>query len=636
MRRSKSCRWAIRIRSAPKIRWVGDVMKLRTKLLAGYTGFILALALLGAWSARTLSQMSAVSGRIISENYDSVVAAQDMKESLERQDSAAVFDLLGEHDRARRQAAEHRARFDRAFDKAAANITEPGEREVIEAIRRERDDYYRQYDAFLAAQGDRTSRYFDVLEPRFDAVRAECDQLLRLNQEAMRRKAAAAVATARRFYVITLALALILVAIGVGAALSLSSSILKPVRQLTEATAKVAGGDLDATVSVESEDEIGELAAGFNRMAERIRELRRSDMGRLLVAQQTTEAAIDSLYDPVIVTDSDGRVTRVNPAGERLFGPKAGVVDRPIEQAVRDPRIAQAVTDVLRPKQASASESAEVLPWAVDGARRSFRTRSTPMRDADDRLVGVVTLLEDITHLSEISRLKSEFIAAASHELRTPLTSVQMGIHLLLEGTAGPIDRKQRDILEVCRDDTDRLERLMRQLLDLSKIESGATAPVRRSISPSILVREAVDSLARQAESKGLRLVVEPLASVPDVSADRDQVERVLVNLVTNAIRATPAGGSIAVGVAARGSDVVFSVTDTGSGIPRDYLPRIFDPFIQVPNAPAGGSGLGLTISRRIVEGHGGRLSVQSEPGRGSTFSFTIPIQETRDEVARR
>src|SRR5262245_64841267 len=114
MRRSKSCRWAIRIRSAPKIRWVGDVMKLRTKLLAGYTGFILALGLLGAWSARTLNQMSAVSGRIISENYDSVVAAQDMKESLERQDSAALFELMGQHERAREQAREHRMKFDAA------------------------------------------------------------------------------------------------------------------------------------------------------------------------------------------------------------------------------------------------------------------------------------------------------------------------------------------------------------------------------------------------------------------------------------------------------------------------------------------------------------------------------------------
>src|SRR6185503_19082401 len=138
-------------------------MKLRTKLLLGYAGFVLALGVLGAWSARTLSQMSAVSGRIIAENYDSVVAAQDMKESLERQDSAALFDLLGQRDRARRQTAEHRIRFDAAFDKAAANITEPGEAEIIAAIRTDRDVYYQLFDAFLVAETDRTAGYFREL-----------------------------------------------------------------------------------------------------------------------------------------------------------------------------------------------------------------------------------------------------------------------------------------------------------------------------------------------------------------------------------------------------------------------------------------------------------------------------------------
>jgi PAS domain S-box-containing protein len=602
-------------------------MRLRTKLLLGYGGFILALGVLGAWSARTLSQMSAVSTLIISENYDSVVAAQDMKESLERQDSAAVFELLGQHERAASQAAEHRARFNAAFDKAAANITEVGEPETIAAIRNGRDDYYRRFDEFLRASGDRTGEYFRELEPRFNTVRAECDRLLHLNQEAMRRKADAASATARRWYYVTLGLALLLMVVGVAVEFSLSNAILKPVRQLTDATTRVAGGDLDAAVPVRSADEIGALGAGFNRMAERIRELRRSDLGKLLVAQQTTEAAIDSLYDPVIVSDSDGRVKRINPAAEQLFGSRNQTLEKPIVEVARDPRISQAVTDVLRSGRAVASESAsEVLPWAVGGSRRAFRIRSTPMRDADERLVGAVTLLEDITHLSEVSRLKSEFIAAASHELRTPLTSVQMGIHLLLEGVGGPLDERQQEILLVCRDDASRLDRLMRQLLDLSKIESGASTPVRLAVRPSVLVREASESLRLQLEAKGLRLEIDAAPDLPTVCADRDQVERVLVNLVTNAGRATPAGGTVSVAVTHRGADVAFSVTDTGVGIPRDYLARVFEPFAQVPNARGGGSGLGLTISRRIVEAHGGQLTAQSEPGRGSTFTFTIPI----------
>ena len=602
-------------------------MTLRTKLRLGYSGFVIALGVLGAWSAHTLQQMSAVSGRIIAENYDSVVAAQDMKESLERQDSAALFDLLGQGDRSRRQAAEHRARFDAALGKAAANITETGEREVVDQIRRGRDDYYRRFDAFLAAAADRAALYFQSLEPQFNAVRLECDRLLRLNQEAMRRKADRASSIARRWFIFTLVLAVGLMAAGVAIELSLSKSILGPVRQLTAATTRLARGDLDATVPVSSKDEIGILAEGFNRMAERIRELRRSDLGKLVVAQQTTEAAIDSLYDPVVVTDSDGRLTRINPAAERLFGTRAEIIGRPIQDVVRDPRIAQTIADVLRSRSAVASESpAAVLPWAVDGTPRAFRIRSTPMLDADERLVGAVTLLEDITHLSEIGRLKSEFIASASHELRTPLTSVQMGIHLLLEEPAGALTDRQQEILQICREDINRLDRLMRALLDLSKIESGEAAPVRAVVRTPSLVRDAVEGLRLQVESRGIRLEVDAPPDLPPVSVDRGQIERVIANLITNATRATPAGGSISVSAIRRGDHVAISIADTGAGIPRDYLATIFEPFVQVPGGSSGGAGLGLAISRRIVEAHGGQLSVQSEPGKGSTFTFTVPV----------
>jgi signal transduction histidine kinase len=317
-----------------------------------------------------------------------------------------------------------------------------------------------------------------------------------------------------------------------------------------------------------------------------------------------------------------------------LFGARAQTIGRSVDVVTRDPRIAQSVADVLHAQVPEASEdTAAVLPWAVDGARRAFRVRSTPMKDADGRLVGVVTLLEDVTHLSEVSRLKSEFIAAASHELRTPLTSVQMGIHLLLEGSAGPLDQRQQDILQVCREDAARLDRLMRELLDLSKIESGAVTPQLTPVRPATLLAGAVDPLRLQVEAGGIRFDVDAPPDLPHVNVDRSQIERVIVNLVTNAMRATPAGGTISVTAARRDGEIAIAVSDTGSGIPRDHLPRIFEPFVQVPHAVGGGAGLGLTISRRIVEGHGGRLTVQSEPGRGSTFMFTVPLSSERQHA---
>ena len=599
-------------------------MSLRTKLLLGYLIFVAALLSLGAWSAWRLHDMGTVSRRIISENYDSVIAAQDMKESLERQDSAALFLLLGQRERAVRQRNEHRARFDAAFQKAANNITEPGEREVIERIRRERDAYYELSESFDALNAN---DYFNQLEPAFDRLRASCDNLLQLNQRAMLAKSATASGVARRWFLTSVALAVSLVLAGLGLAFLLANRIVRPLRELTAATVKIAGGDLNAKANVDSRDEIGMLATEYNRMAERIRELRESDLGKLVVARQTTEAAIDSLYDPVVVTDAQGRVTKLNPAAEEIFGAEAEYKGKHVEEVARDSRIAIAVAETLSSERPVAYEgAAAVLPIPVDGSQRAFRIRSTPMRNPERQLLGAVTLLEDITHLREIDRLKSEFIATASHELRTPLTSVQMGVHLLLEQAAGELNDKQREVLESCREDCARLEKLMRDLLDLSNIEARESLPHLVPMHTSELITSAAEHLRPQVEAKGLNFSIDNPPDLPRVIADRDQIERVLNNLITNAVRYTPRGGEIKVNVGRRNRYVAVSVSDTGSGIPQEYLPHIFDRFVKVPNAPSGGAGLGLAISKSIVEGHGGQISVQSELGHGSTFTFTLPV----------
>ncbi len=267
-------------------------------------------------------------------------------------------------------------------------------------------------------------------------------------------KSEAAAGVARRWFLTTVGIAMALVVAGLALAFFLAERMVRPLRELTTATAKIAGGDLSVKAKVDSQDEIGLLAAEYNRMAERIRQLRESDLGKLVVAQQTTEAAIDSLYDPVVVTDADGCVTKLNRAAEEIFGPETECTGKHVEEVARDSRIAIAVAETLSSQRPVAAEgAAAVLPLPVDGSQRAFRLRTTPMRDTEGHLLGAVTLLEDITHLREIDRLKSEFIATASHELRTPLTSVQMGVHLLLESAAGELTDKQREVLETCRED---------------------------------------------------------------------------------------------------------------------------------------------------------------------------------------
>jgi len=619
-------------------------VNIRTKLFIGYLIFTATLVILGVWSAWHLREMGGVSRNIIANNYDSTVAAQDMRDSLERQSSAALFALLGQQERALAQLTEYRRRFDASFQRAANNITEPGEADIIEAIRRDRDEYYRNVDAFFTAvralrgsalpvpdhlrEGSHdASEHFLRLEPLVNRLREDCDNLLQINQLAMVAKSEAAAGVAQQWFLTTLGVAVLLVVVGLAFAVLLAKRIVSPLRELTETAARIAAGDLDAKARVDSHDEVGILAAGFNTMAERIRQLRRSDLGKLVVAQQTTEAAIDSLYDPVIITDAAGAVAKLNPAAEELFGTEAANVGKPVGEIARDSRIPVAVSEALSSQRPVAGEgAASVLPLDVAGAERAFRLRTTPMRDEDGRLLGAVTLLEDITHLREIDRLKSEFIATASHELRTPLTSVQMSVHLLLEGAAGTLALKQQELLQACKEDCERLERLMRDLLDLSRIEAGKSAPQLAPVRVSDLVSASTEGLRPQVEGKGLSFVSDVSAELPFVFADRGQIERVITNLVSNAVRHTDRGGEIRLSAVQRQGHVAISVKDTGHGIPPEYLAHIFEKFVRVPDAPSGDAGLGLAISKRIVEAHGGKIVVQSEIGRGTVFTFTLPV----------
>jgi signal transduction histidine kinase len=238
-----------------------------------------------------------------------------------------------------------------------------------------------------------------------------------------------------------------------------------------------------------------------------------------------------------------------------------------------------------------------------------------------------VVVLEDITHLRELDQLKTQFIGVASHELRTPVTSLLLSVQLLQEGAVGTLTPEQKEVVAAQREDLERLERLMRDLLDITRLEAGVTTPRFESLPPGELVDAALQSVTTQAEAKGVALKGETAPDAVPIRVDRGQMTRVLVNLLNNAVRHTEPGGSVTLMADSDAASTRFTVRDTGSGIPRDYLPRIFERFVQVPGATRGGAGLGLSIVRSIVQAHGGDVQVESTPGKGSVFTVTLPNQ---------
>src|SRR5205814_2205115 len=349
-------------------------------------------------------------------------------------------------------------------------------------------------------------------------------------------------------------------------------------------------------------------------MADKLREYRSSSLGELLQAQQASQAAIDSLPDPILVVAADGALLNVNESAERELQIHAG--EQPLARI--DPDLRTAIEKV---RAHVVSGKGPYLPRGLEEALhvrdRRLLPRATPLYSEEGAVVGATIVLQDVTRLSRFEELKNDLVATVAHEFRTPLTSLRMAIHLCTEQVAGPLTEKQAELLHAAREDCDRLQAMVDDLLDMSRIESGRVELYPLPTPTGVLAESAVEQFKAEAEAKGVRLSADITIPEVKVLADHERVGHVFANLVGNALRHTQRDGSVTLGASVANGAVRFTVTDTGKGIPKEYQERIFEKFFQVPESGPKGIGLGLYIAREIVRGHDGDIGVESEPGKG-------------------
>jgi two-component system, NtrC family, sensor histidine kinase KinB len=611
---------------------------IKQKLGFSYGLLIFVILLVSLWGVYHFAHLGRAIDTILVNNYKSILAAENMKEALERQDSAVMFFVAGQPGKARQQFTINSERFLNEFNIAANNITEKGEAEIVNDIRSRYATYRQQLDRIINSTGsplptDLTGYYFDQLEPAFLSLKDRLDDLLRLNQQAMVRASNLARSESWRAQASTIVLAIATLILALLFAWRFTGYIVGPITSLTEKAKQIGEGEFDQHIEISSQDEIGVLAAEFNRMAVRLRDLRKSDYWRLLLEQKKSDAVIDSIYEPVIVTDAHGHVMKTNRAAKALFNGTSAEGRGEDFPSLSDfsggQQILDAVRDAVSMQRPVAAEGeAALVPIKLAGSEHNYRLRATPMRDEEGRLLGAVAVLEDITALREVDRLKTQFISVASDKLRAPLHSLQMALHSVAEGYTGDLNEAQRDMLGTAREDADQLDELMNDLLELAEIESGTRRLSLAPFRPADLMRPSIERYRSVADCKHVKLESQIWPDLPRVMVDKLTVERILDNLLSNAIRHTGHNGQVLVSAVERDHRLFVSVKDSGEGIPEEYLPTLFGRFVQVGAQPAGGTGLGLALVKRLVEAQGGQIGVESRIGEGSTFTFTLPISE--------
>jgi two-component system, NtrC family, sensor histidine kinase KinB len=348
---------------------------------------------------------------------------------------------------------------------------------------------------------------------------------------------------------------------------------------------------------------------------------------RVLSDKKQTDAVIRSVAEGLLVVDSQGKVIMMNPAAEKLLGVnKKDKIGKSVEDSLKEEQLLSLVKD----SKSNDGKEIELLSQNKETSK-TIRASSAVIENENGQTVGMVSILSDITKQKEIDRLKASFVANVTHELRTPLVSVDKAVNLLLKNGGG-LSESQQQFLLIASRNCKRLSLLINDLLDLAKLEAGKMNVVLTANDIDKVITESIEGLSAWANAKSVTLANEVAANLPQAKVDPDKIIQVLNNLIGNAIKFTPANGTITVGCQMYNDrELVVSVQDTGMGIAKNELAKVFDKFYQTGERVAtdvSGTGIGLSIAKEIVELHGGKIWVESDSGQGAKFIFTIPINK--------
>ena len=396
-----------------------------------------------------------------------------------------------------------------------------------------------------------------------------------------------------------------------------------PIEALAKAADNIGKGNFEVVLPLSSATEMNLLTRRFGIMAEALRQHQATNVDELLAGQQRLQAVLDSIDDGLLMIDQEGRLEHLNPVAQRQLGWDEGRLGQRLGEALSRPELDQQLLTVLR--GGSLERLPEDLSVDIEGETRLLTYSLTPVSQPNGPILGAVMVLHDVTEQRAFERVRSEFVLRASHELRTPVTGMHMAFGLFLERAHFGPQSREADLLNTVNEEMQRLMQLINDLLNFSRYQNGMQKLTLAPCDLHEMLDQAHARFADRAAAKDVEILIDLQTPLPRLNADQAQLERVLDNLLDNALRHTTIGGQIRLQARRHGERVIISVEDNGEGIAYSQQGRIFEPFVQV-GRKKGGAGLGLALCKEIVQLHGGRIGVYSRPGQGTQFYMALPI----------
>ena len=562
-------------------------LSIKSKIAAGIGVLFALLLTVSILAIVFINLLSSKTEKLLTANYNTIRYCSEMSDALDELNiSPAAL-----------------SKFEVNLKAQENNVTEPGEDVATKQLR----TYYEEIK-----NGEKNPELLHN-------INKEIYEIYLLNQRALEQKNANALKTAASAKLWLTILTTILVLISFTLVVNFPGYIANPIRLLTEGIKEIAQKNYEKRIYIDNKDEFGEMANAFNLMANKLYEYEHSNLSRIMFEKKRVETIINQMEDAVVGLDAGNKVLFINHKAEELFNLKeSGIIGKSASDVAL-------YNDLLRTVLQKDAKQ-RPLKIIVDKKESYFAVDYRTVF-SEGVNIGEVLSLRDITSFKELDISKTNLLATISHELKTPISSIKMSTRLINDDRIGGLNAEQKELINNIDEDAERLLRITGELLNMTQIETGNIQLKLQKVDPNNIITNAVAAVQVQADQKKIKIEVDSPSGLPPVLADEDKTSWVLINFLTNAIKYTGDDTSVKIKVNLEKDHVRFSVTDLGIGIEEKYLSRIFDRYFKVPGGlEKSSTGLGLAISKEFIDAQGGKIEVSSEYGKGSTFSFSLPV----------